>query len=144
MNNRRTPRGHPSVQVFYHMQPPYISNGRHYTSHSLHTKTPHKFFLILWLIYYTYNFSSLWREGFCFVKSRQVCFLGMRGPNTPTKNGYFSVSPFWNMYYKIVDLQYLVVFNLQSPPVWCLSVCLSVSDIVSYIHAPPIPATNVI
>jgi hypothetical protein len=87
------------------------------------TQNPHKFFLILWLIYYTFFFLSLWREGFCFVKSRQVCFLGRRGPNTLTRNGYFSVSPFWNIYYKIVGLQYLVLFNLQS-------LLCDVSDIV--------------
>jgi hypothetical protein len=105
----------------YHMQRTYISNGRP----SLHLsfpayKNPQKFFFILWLIYYTHFFLSLWREGFCFVKSRQVCFLGRRDPNTPTGNGYFSVSPFWNMYYKIVGLQYLALFNPQSPAVWCV------------------------
>lgn len=131
----------------YHMQPTYISNGRPSVRpsvakpHILCTQNssqifPYSLTYILYMYIYIFFF-SLWREGFCFVKSRQVCFRGMRDPNTPTRNGYFSVAPFWNMYYKIVGLQYLVLFNLQSP------LC-EASDIVSYIDAPPIPATNVI
>ena len=37
------------------------------------------------------------------------------------------------MYYKIVGLQYLSLFNLQSPPVWCLILyCIALYCIVLY------------
>jgi hypothetical protein len=58
-----------------HMQPTCKSNDTAPHMLCTHTQTPHKFSLILLLIYYTYIYIYiyiLWREGFCFVKSRQV------------------------------------------------------------------------